>query len=115
MKQGIIAFKTKDGKAVSFKSAGVKNAKATVRVKELEKRLSAMEKAVKQYNTSVDKQKREKKAGSDGAGVGGSKVGGGRGVSGGAGKGKVEGSVGVVKGGGRNGGKLVGDARVQEV
>jgi hypothetical protein len=119
MKQGKIAFKTKDGKAVSFKSTGVKQVKAVARVKQLEKRLSAMEKAVLSYNAAVEKRKKEK-SDSDASGVGAGKVGRGGGVGGGVRKGKSEGpkaagSSSGVKGRGGNGGKLVGDAGVKKV
>ena len=48
-----ISFTTKDGKSIAFKSGGVKKAKTAHHVKQLEKRLSAMEKAVQQYNSGV--------------------------------------------------------------
>lgn len=58
--KGKIAFTTKDGKTVSFKSTGVKKVKAATRVKALEKRLSAMEKAVLHYNRGVEESKKKK-------------------------------------------------------
>ena len=59
-----VAFTTKDGKAVQFKPAGTKAAKTKMHVKQLEKRLSAMEQAVMKYNNvvqqrEVQKQKKE--------------------------------------------------------
>jgi hypothetical protein len=54
-----IAFKTKDGKEIAFKSTGG-HGKQSVRVKQLEKRLSAMEKAVLKYNDAVQSNKAKK-------------------------------------------------------
>ena len=51
-----IAFKTKDGKEIAFKSTRG-HGKPDARVKQLEKRLSAMEKAVSKYNNAVQAQK----------------------------------------------------------
>jgi hypothetical protein len=64
MKAKKIAFKTKDGREVSFKKkANGPQEKKTIKL--LEKRLSAMEKAVSHYNASVrehqEKRKNEKK------------------------------------------------------
>ena len=53
IKKKPISFTTKDGKSIEFKSTGVKKVKATQHVKQLEKRLSAMEKAVMKYNRDV--------------------------------------------------------------
>lgn len=64
MKAQKISFKTKDGRDVTFKKKG-NGAKAQKTMKMMEKRLSAMEKAVMQYNAAVrkreEKPKEEKK------------------------------------------------------
>jgi hypothetical protein len=64
MKAQKISFKTKDGRDVMFKKKG-NGAKAQKTIKMMEKRLSAMEKAVMQYNAAVrkreEKSKEEKK------------------------------------------------------
>jgi hypothetical protein len=61
-----IVFKTKDGKEVSFKKKpGAAKERKVKGMKAFEKRLSAMEKAVIQYNSSVQKhrEKKEKEKG----------------------------------------------------
>jgi uncharacterized membrane protein YgcG len=110
-KKKAISFKTKDGKDIVFKThVGVTKAKQTARVKMLEKRLTAMEKAVLKYNHDILKSKEKKQAAaSDGNGgtVGGS--------GGGAGDSQGKRGGGVKGGGGGNGGKLVGHAGVKKV
>jgi hypothetical protein len=109
-----IAFKTKDGKAIEFKSGGVKKAKAVVRVKQLEKRLSAMEKAVMKYNhdVKVNKEVKEKKVKLDKDASAGTVATG----SGGAGQAKTDRGSGVKGCGvGGNGGKIVGHAGVKKI
>jgi hypothetical protein len=59
-----IAFKTKDGKEIAFKSTRG-HGKPDARVKQLEKRLSAMEKAVSKYNNAVQVKKAVKEQQSD--------------------------------------------------
>lgn len=109
MKKKPISFTTKDGKSIVFKSGGVKKAKAAVRVKQLEKRLSAMEKAVLKYNHDVEKNKEKKKLDKN-AGAGTVTAG-----SGGAGDSQGQRGGGVKGGRGGNGGKTVGHAGVKKV
>jgi hypothetical protein len=52
-----IAFTTKDGKTVNFRPTGKKAASAGKTIKALEKRLSAMEKAVIKYNEDAVRHK----------------------------------------------------------
>lgn len=65
VKKGV-SFVTKGGKEISFKSTGSRNKTRTAHVKQLEKRLSAMEKAVMQYNNAVQNQQAKRKAGCEG-------------------------------------------------
>lgn len=57
-----IAFKTKSGKEVSFVPKGKAVAKKKVQMKSLEKRLSAMEKAILNYNHAVQAREERKKS-----------------------------------------------------
>jgi hypothetical protein len=50
---GSIAFTTKGGKEIAFKAKGSNAKRRQVHVKQMEKRLSAIEKAVMQYNHAV--------------------------------------------------------------
>lgn len=61
-----ISFVTKGGKEVTFKPTGSRSKARSTHVKQLEKRLSAMEKAVMQYNNAVQNQKAKKQAGCEG-------------------------------------------------
>lgn len=69
-----IAFKTKDGKEVSFAPKGKNAAKKKVHMKSLEKRLTAMEKAILHYNHAVEAHKERKKGAGDKPEVGKSDV-----------------------------------------
>jgi len=58
-----IAFTTKDGKSIAFSGGNGKNKIAKAHIKQLEKRLSVMEKAVMKYNNAVQNHKAEKAKG----------------------------------------------------
>jgi hypothetical protein len=60
-----IAFTTKGGKEIAFKATGSKAKRTATHVKQLEKRLSVMEKAVMQYNHAVQTHQAKRKEGSE--------------------------------------------------
>lgn len=60
-----ISFVTKSGKEVTFKPTGSRSKARSTHVKQLEKRLSAMEKAVMQYNNAVQNHQAKRKAGGE--------------------------------------------------
>jgi hypothetical protein len=60
-----ISFRTKGGKEIAFKAKGTNAKKRQVHVKQIEKRLSAMEKAVMQYNNAVQTAKTTKAVGGE--------------------------------------------------
>jgi hypothetical protein len=59
LKKGV-SFVTKGGKEISFKSSSDRSNKSTTHVKQLEKRMSAMEKAVMKYNIAIQKHEAKK-------------------------------------------------------